>query len=133
VVEALSVRSMIGLGGGLTPSGDDILVGYLAGLWSTTDERLERIRYVSGLGEEVIRLSNRTNAVSSTYLFHASGGQVSSRLVVLAAVICRGEASDRILPAAESAMQVGHTSGMDAVTGLLVGLAAWTTPQMFSI
>ncbi|HWF61413.1 MAG TPA: DUF2877 domain-containing protein [Nitrospira sp.] len=30
-----SIRSLIGLGYGLTPSGDDFLVGYLAGLWCT--------------------------------------------------------------------------------------------------
>jgi hypothetical protein len=105
----------------------------LAGLWSTTHDSLERVRYVSGLGEAVIRLSNRTNAISSTYLFHASLGQVSSRLADLAAVICRGEDSDRVLPVAESAMKVGHTSGMDAVTGLLIGLSAWTGSQMFSL
>jgi hypothetical protein len=130
---ASSLGLMLGLGSGLTPSGDDILVGYLAGLWSTVHDTIERIRYVSSLGEAVVHLSNRTNAVSSTYLFHAAGGQVSSRLADLAAMICRGEDSDRILPVAESAMRVGHTSGMDAVTGLLVGLAAWTAPQMFSI
>ena len=126
-----SVGSMIGLGGGLTPSGDDILVGYLAGLWSTTNDSRKRTRSVVHLAEAVIGLSNRTNAISSTYLYHAARGQVSSRLAALATVICAGEAADSILPVAESAMQVGHTSGMDAVTGLLLGLAAWTDPPMF--
>ena len=127
-----SLDSMIGLGSGLTPSGDDILVGYLAGLWSTSQGRPEHGRFISGLGEAVIGLSNRTNAISRTYLFHSARGQVSSRLADLAAVICVGEAADRILPVAEAAMRVGHTSGMDAVTGLLIGLAAWTEPRMFS-
>ena len=124
---------MIGLGGGLTPSGDDILVGYLAGLWTTVLDRPERIRCVSSLGEAVIATRPEgTNAISRTYLFHAARGQVSSRLSDLAAVICRGEDADRVLRVAESAMKVGHTSGMDAVTGLLVGLAAWTAPQLLS-
>jgi hypothetical protein len=30
----------------------------------------------------------------------------------------------------ESAMQVGHTSGMDVVTGLLIGLVIWTYPTL---
>ena len=47
------------------------------------------------------------------------------RLADLAEEICRGENSDRLFAVAQSAMQVGHTSGMDAVTGLLVGLVAW--------
>lgn len=121
-----SVRPLIGLGSGLTPSGDDLLVGYLAGLWCAVRNSRERTQFVTGLGETVIRLSQRTNAISRTYLYHAARGQVSSRLADLAEAICRGENSDRLLTAAESAMQVGHTSGMDAVTGLLIGLVVWS-------
>ena len=121
-----SIRPLIGLGSGLTPSGDDLLVGYLAGLWCAVRNSRERTQFVTGLGETVIRLSQRTNAISRTYLTHAARGQVSSRLADLAEAICRGENSDRLLAAAESAMQVGHTSGMDAVTGLLIGLVVWS-------
>ena len=117
-----AVRPLIGLGTGLTPSGDDLLVGYLAGLWCAVQDRRERALFLSSLGEAVIRLSRQTNAISRAYLTHATRGQVSSRLANLAEAICRGEDSERLLAAAELAMQVGHTSGMDAVTGLLVGL-----------
>ena len=131
LASAPSLASMIGLGSGLTPSGDDILVGYLAGLWSTSHARPDRTRFISNLGEAVIGLSNRTNAISSTYLYHSARAQVSSRLAELAAAICGGKAAASVLPVAEAAMQVGHTSGMDAVTGLLIGLAAWTDAPMF--
>jgi hypothetical protein len=123
-----SVQPLIGLGSGLTPSGDDLLVGYLAGLWCAVLDKSERIHFVSTLGKAIIRLSRQTNDISSTYLYHASRGQVSSRLAHLAEAICRGENLDCILTMAESAMQVGYTSGMDAVTGLLIGLAAWISP-----
>ncbi len=123
------VSALIGLGAGLTPSGDDLLVGYLAGLWCTIQDKSERMQFVSKLGNAVIRLSQRTNDISRTYLYHAARGQVSSQLAALAESICRGENPDYLLNAAESAMRVGHTSGMDAVTGLLVGLAAWVSPN----
>jgi hypothetical protein len=119
------LNDLIGLGAGLTPSGDDLIVGYLAGLWCTVRDRRERLQFISDLGKEVIRLSQQTTDISQTYLYHASQGQVSSRLADLAEEICRGENSDRLFAAAKSAMQVGHTSGMDAVTGLLIGLVAW--------
>jgi hypothetical protein len=119
------VATLIGLGAGLTPSSDDILLGYLAGLWCTVRNRSERVQFVSILGKAIIRLSRRTNDISRTYLTHAARGQVSSRLAALAGRICRGEDPDRLLDAAEAAMRVGHTSGMDAVAGLLVGLTAW--------
>jgi hypothetical protein len=104
---ASSVRSLIGLGAGLTPSGDDLLVGYLAGLWCAVLDNSD---------------------ISRAYLYHAARGQVSSRLADLAEAICRGENSERLLTIAESAMRVGHTSGMDAVTGMLIGLAVWSSP-----
>jgi hypothetical protein len=123
-----SIHPLIGLGSGLTPSGDDLLLGYLAGLWCGVWNKGERIQFLKDLGEVVIRLSHGTNDISRTYLHHAARGQVSSRLADLAGAICRGENSDRLVFAVESATRIGHTSGMDAVTGLLLGLGAWSPP-----
>jgi hypothetical protein len=116
---------LIGLGTGLTPCGDDFLVGYLTGLWCTVRDSVERRQCVAKLGQEVIHLSGQTNDISRTYLYYAALGQVSSRLDALARAISRPENPGQLLPVAESAMQSGHTSGMDAVTGLLFGLATW--------
>ena len=114
---------LIGLGAGLTPSGDDLLVGYLTGLWCAVQDRRERMQFVSNLGKAIIDLSPQTNDISRAYLYHAAQGQVSSRLADLAKAICCGENLDCIRSTVESAMQVGHTSGMDTVTGLLIGMA----------
>ena len=130
---ASSLNALIGLGAGLTPSGDDLLVGYLAGLWCTVRDRPERLQFVSDLGKEINRLSQQTTDISRTYLYHASRGQVSSRLADLAEKICQGEKSDRLFAAAKSAMQVGHTSGLDTVTGLLIGLVAWEAQSPLSL
>jgi len=120
-----SINSLIGLGSGLTPSGDDLLVGYLAGLWCSVRNKSERMQAVSHLEKIIIALLPKTNNISRTYLYHAAHGQISSRLADLAEAICRGENSEHLNEIAEAAMRVGHTSGMDAVTGLLIGLAAW--------
>lgn len=125
LTDTSAVRTLIGLGSGLTPSGDDLLVGYMAGLWCTVQNTSERAQFISSLGRRIIRLSRQTNDISRTYLYHAVRGQVSSRLANLAEAICRGENSERLLEIAEAAMRVGHTSGMEAVTGMLVGLTAW--------
>jgi len=120
------IDTLIGLGTGLTPNGDDILIGYLAGLWCTTNGKTERLDFLSTLSEAVIRLSNGTNDISRTYLYHAANGHFSSRLINLTNAICSGSDPEHIQSCAESAMQVGHTSGMDVVSGLLIGLIAWT-------
>jgi hypothetical protein len=119
------VRDLIGLGSGLTPSGDDLLVGYLAGLWSAVRSNNTRLQYVRNLGKTIMLFARRTNDISRTFLFHASHGQVSSLLGNLAEAISRGETSDCLLGSTESAIRLGHTSGMETVTGLLMGLFAW--------
>ncbi len=120
-----AVRALIGLGSGLTPSSDDLLVGFLAGLWAATRGESAREQFVTDLGQTVIQFSPGTNDISRAYLYHAAQGQVSSRLADLAGAICQGQGVDRLLGLAEAAMGAGHTSGMDAVTGLLLGLLAW--------
>lgn len=128
-----AISALIGLGSGLTPSGDDLLVGYMAGLWSTRRDKSERMQFITSLGKAIPRSSRKTNDISRTYIAHAVRGQVSSRLANLVEAIARGEDPKRLLDIAETAMRVGHTSGMDAVTGMLVGLTAWEDKPLFSI
>lgn len=124
-----AIEALIGLGTGLTPGGDDLLAGYMAGLWCTVRKQKERVQFIRELGKKVIDLSVRTNDISRTYLFHAARGQVSNPLATLADAISRGDRSERFLEVAEKAMQNGSTSGMDAVTGLLVGISAWNSEK----
>jgi hypothetical protein len=133
LTETTAVSALIGLGPGLTPSGDDLLIGYMAGLWSTVQARNERIEFISSLGKRIIRLSRMTNDISRTYLSHAVRGQVSSQLANLAEAICHGEQPEPLYNIAETAMRVGHTSGTDTVTGLLIGLTAWENKTLFAI
>jgi hypothetical protein len=127
--EAISAAGeLIGLGSGLTPGGDDLLAGYLTGLWCTLGGKTDRRRFTSVLGQGIIDLSTGTNDISCTYLFHAAKGQAASYLVDLAQLIGQGEGSARLIDAIDIAVHVGHSSGMDAVTGLLFGLSVWTLP-----
>ena len=120
-----AAKALIGLGSGLTPSGDDLLAGFIAGLWCTTQNESGRTQFISALGKSIIAHSTRTNDISRTYLYHAAHGHVSRRLLALVKTISNGGISKRLLETAESAMQTGSTSGMDAVTGLLIGISAW--------
>ena len=125
---AAAVEALIGLGSGLTPSGDDLLAGYMTGLWCTARRQKDRTNFLNELGKRIIELSMRTNDISRTYLFHAVHGQVSSRIAALADAIRRPEEPGRLLETAEQAIQNGGTSGMDTVTGLLLGIYAWNAP-----
>ena len=124
---------IIGLGPGVTPSGDDILLGYLAGLWSTLGGQLERLSFLSSFSAGLLRLAEQTNDISQTYLFHAVQGQFSSSLDQLIQVIASRATVEELIQIAEAAMAVGYSSGMDAVTGLLIGLGAWDTPSLLTL
>ncbi|HEX5840022.1 MAG TPA: DUF2877 domain-containing protein [Anaerolineales bacterium] len=120
-----AAETMIGLGPGVTPSGDDILIGFLAGLWSLSGEHPKRHSFIRSFGEGVLQIAQRTNEISRTYLVHAARGQFSSALSALVENIGTGGDVEQ---AAQDAMRVGHSSGMDTVTGLLAGLAVWNAP-----
>ena len=124
--------ALIGLGSGLTPSGDDLLVGYLTGLWCTVRAKTDRRKFISEFGRAIIDLSQGTNDISRTYLLHAARGQVSSRLAGLARAISEGMQTDLLQTRMENAASMGHTSGMDTLTGLLIGLATWDYPGIAS-
>lgn len=121
---AFAAQKMIGLGPGVTPSGDDVLLGYLAGLWSNAGENDQRLSFVSSFGKTLLSLAKETNEISRTYLYHAVYGQFSSSLINLVNAIEEGN-EERLLVASKDAMRVGHSSGTDSVTGLLIGLAVW--------
>ncbi|MBI5673629.1 MAG: DUF2877 domain-containing protein [Nitrospirae bacterium] len=121
----ISVKSLIGLGYGLTPSGDDFLVGYLAGLWCTVGVNLSRMQFLMALGSELSQVSQNTNEISCTYLRSASKGHVSESIAKLAQRLNQANNMNSIRAATQAALQVGHTSGSDGVLGLLLGCLAW--------
>ncbi len=116
---------LVGLGMGLTPTGDDLLTGYLAGLWCTVRGKPQRGHFLRLLSERVIQWSARTNDIARTYLCLAARGLVSSQVLDLAAAIGAGADRAIVQACAEAALQVGHSSGLETVRGLLLGLAAW--------
>jgi hypothetical protein len=123
-----AAHKMIGLGPGVTPSGDDVLIGFLAGLHSTVGNEQARLAFIQAFGESLSSLSMETNEISRTYLYHAIHGRFSSSMIALLDAI-KGGREDQLLSAANAAMRVGHSSGMDSVTGLLVGLCVWNFPS----
>ncbi|UVT15395.1 MAG: DUF2877 domain-containing protein [Nitrospira sp.] len=123
-----SSRSLIGLGPGLTPSGDDFLVGYLAGLWATAGHSPSRTQFVAALGVEISAAARNTNEISGAYLRSAATGHVSEPIAKLAQQLRQASDMRSVRMATQGALQVGHTSGADGVLGLLLGCLAWQSP-----
>jgi len=121
-----AVERLVGCGAGLTPAGDDLIVGMLAGLRATAGTDSRRRAFVSELGVIVRAVGPATNPVSRAYLEHAADGHFAEPLATLARHIADGPGDGPSLrSAARSALAVGATSGGDGVHGLLLGLTAW--------
>jgi len=107
---------LIGLGPGLTPSGDDYLVGLLAGL-DATDHRAR-----PALATAIAYAApTRTTAIGSALLAHAVRGSYAERLHDVLTAIGAGDVG-AISRSVDRAMAYGATSGADTLAGLFVAL-----------
>jgi hypothetical protein len=111
-VDAQRIAPLIGLGPGLTPSGDDYLGGILLALSLTGETTLcHRLwRALQPLFAE------RTTDISRAHLAAAAEGFGNAALHDLLTAIIAGRA-DALSGAIQNATAVGHTSGWDAVAG----------------
>jgi hypothetical protein len=107
---------LIGLGTGLTPSGDDYLVGLLAALEATADPVHSSLATAIADG-----LPGRTTAVGEALIGHAVRGEFSERLHEVLIALAGGRPRDLARPI-ERAMAYGATSGSDTLVGLFAGL-----------
>jgi uncharacterized protein DUF2877 len=106
---------LVGLGPGLTPSGDDVLVGIEAALRALA-------RPSAGfLALAMDDVEWRTTAVAATLLRHAAAGEFAERLHSLLAALL-GSDDDAIPAAIDRAVAWGATSGSDCLLGVLIGL-----------
>jgi len=107
---AAQLAALLGLGIGLTPSGDDFLCGMLAG--SILAGR-QREPFFLALRAEIAAGLSQTNDISAAFLQCALDGQFSEP--VLALTKPEPEAA-RI---AESFSKIGHSSGFDTLCGIV--------------
>jgi hypothetical protein len=126
----------VGLGPGLTPTGDDILVGYLAA--GLTRPESVAASVARSLCRELPSWSGRTGFISAAYLRFAAQDRFDQAILTAAcrcspphggddAGLCLGRG---VLPDALSPLlHYGHTSGEDIALGILLGLA-WPLENM---
>lgn len=107
------LSGLLGLGIGLTPSGDDFLCGVLAGLRLLGEEKSE---FGQALRNGISEHLTDTIDISAAFLACALRNQYS-----LAVNSLRGIPEPKALTASFS--EIGHSSGMDTLCGVLFALA----------
>lgn len=111
-----AVRALAGLGPGLTPAGDDVLVGLLSALVCLRHPQADRY------AEEVLAgAAGRTTDLSTTLLRHAAAGECLAAVAGLLQAVCRtGDPSG----ARRALAAVGHSSGPALCLGVRLGVQA---------
>lgn len=110
-------RSLLGVGAGLTPSGDDLVGSVLFGkrFLSRADRRW------TNLGKRLSReIGARSHAVSAALFSDLAAGRSFAPLHDIASALAAG-ADEAALSAARALLAIGHSSGWDMLTGFLIG------------
>lgn len=104
----INPNEIIGRGLGLTPSGDDILIGILFVLFSKgKEQQVDKIKLEASL--------SRTNDISREFLQYALKGIFSESLLELLG-------TDNIDQSVNCILSTGHTSGADSLLGIHYGI-----------
>ena len=116
---------LIGWGEGLTPAGDDCIVGLLAAIAALVGVDEARRGFLAALAGAVIARAARTTPIAAHLLRLAAAGHYGESLLRVRDALLGEPQRERVAFALDRAFDLGATSGADAVTGLLCGLAAW--------
>ncbi len=106
-------KSLIGLGIGLTPSGDDYLVGFFAVMFYQNRQGCQEI------AKAIIQNAKEsTNIISATCLQSAAEKRFSAKTINLIQSVCQN-GRNQIEQSLDQLLAIGSTSGTDITKGIL--------------
>jgi len=111
-------RALCGRGTGLTPSGDDMLAGWMAINWLLYGPRSE----VIAVCQEILAVARRqTHLLSQCWLGYAARGCAALPICALLEAMA-GNDERQLAAAARIVLSMGATSGRDLVRGIVLGI-----------
>jgi hypothetical protein len=115
------VRSLIGYGAGLTPEGDDYLLGYLAALWPWRNDPAAGA-HRRDIAAAVQDHLHATTDISRHYLQLGVSGHFSEPIVALLHTFAGSAADTTWSSRVDAVLQFGASSGADTLAGMLHGV-----------
>lgn len=117
-----SAKNLVGLGPGLSPSADDMLAGFMAGLRWTINSFRGDVARVDEVNRTIVAHAVKdTTLLSQQLLKHAARGEVNEAVGSLLEAILAGESGD-VKVAIEKVLAMGESSGVDTSVGISLGL-----------
>ena len=122
-------KPLIGLGPGLTPSGDDFLGGMLFALWHLNSAYPSQFRHdTDSIGNLLEYASSQTNQISYAILTDFTIGQGPLPFHDLVEAMLTGRPISKILDCVRLVIAIGHSSGWDMLAGFILGMTI-TAPR----
>jgi hypothetical protein len=119
-----SLNELLGLGTGLTPAGDDLLLGFV-GTLSVVSRRVggpEVERLLDIIRQHLSSRKDRTTFISSNLLAYACAGRISAPILsVIRALLF--EEIEAVRSAARTLVRQGAGSGSEILLGILLALS----------
>lgn len=120
------LHRLLGIGPGLTPSGDDFATGFFLGMQTVSPSQAQQA-FLRGLTQATLAQSGDSTEVSRACLEHAAAGRFSAPLTCFVEGIMAH--ADNLPARLADVLAMGHSSGRDAAFGVLCGLAV-TAPDL---
>jgi Protein of unknown function (DUF2877) len=125
------LERFVGWGEGLTPAGDDYLVGLFAALGVLVHRDAARRTFLDRMRGFVASQYARTTPISAHWLALASHGHFNADLLRALDALRAEPDAHAARHAFDALTGVGATSGADALAGILSGFAAWMKPTTY--
>ncbi|WP_313134417.1 DUF2877 domain-containing protein [Anaerocolumna sp.] len=116
-------EGIAGCGIGLTPSSDDMLMGYMSACLADTKakgqdyEEISKVTYAMGN-----KASERTNTISGAFLKQCAMGLLSEDMTGLLCTIYSDTDIEILKKSAECILNFGSTSGIDMLAGVVLAI-----------
>ena len=104
------LRGLLGYGRGLTPSGDDLLTGFLLAEWRWDTGSVELARTISRAAYQ------NTTTLSANLIECAAAGQADERLIQVVDTIASGKMA--LQSCVDQLLDYGSSSGADTLAGI---------------
>ena len=118
-----AIDALLGLGLGLTPSGDDVIAGYLHGLCYAERYAGNEVAWKDDMITNLEQNLSRTNRISRHFLRYAMKG-LWSEDVERFLLDVTGNSSISFINSAQRLTSFGASSGYDILLGICIGLLA---------
>lgn len=119
---ATAALPLLGLGPGLTPSGDDLVGAAFFGKRLAPCEDSARSAWDGAARALAAEARRRSNVISAALFTDLTEGRSFAQLHRLAWALAESVSDDDVVAAARDLVAIGHSSGWDMLAGLIIGI-----------